>query len=32
MDALKTAKQLSRWVDASFTLASELEPARRKKK
>ncbi|MCA8910326.1 MAG: TfoX/Sxy family protein [Planctomycetes bacterium] len=32
MDALKTAKQLSRWVDASFTHASTLSPARRKKR
>lgn len=30
MDALKTAKQLSRWVDASFTYASTLAPAKGK--
>ena len=32
MDALKTAKQLSRWVDASFVHASALAPAKRKKR
>lgn len=32
MDALKTAKQLSRWVDASFNHASSLEPAKSKKR
>ena len=32
MDALKTAKQLSRWVDASYTVASALAPAKARKK
>ncbi|MCB9895566.1 MAG: TfoX/Sxy family protein [Planctomycetes bacterium] len=32
MDALKTAKQLSRWVDASFTHASALPAAKAKPK
>lgn len=31
MDALKTAKQLSRWVDASFTHVNTLEPAKSRK-
>jgi hypothetical protein len=30
MSALKTAKQLSRWVEASYSHASELPPARPK--
>ncbi len=30
MDALKTAKQLSRWVEASFTYASALPPPAKK--
>lgn len=28
LDALKTAKQLSRWVESSYTLASTLPPAK----
>jgi hypothetical protein len=32
MDALKTAKQLSRWVDASFTHAAGLAPPKSKAK
>lgn len=32
MDALKTAKQLSRWVEASYTHANSLKPAKPRKK
>lgn len=32
MDALKTAKQLSRWVDASYTHAAATSPAKANKK
>jgi hypothetical protein len=32
MDALKTAKQLSRWVEASYTYAGTLAPAKARKK
>ena len=32
MDALKTAKQLSRWVDASYTHAAAMAPAKARKK
>jgi hypothetical protein len=32
MDALKTAKQLSRWVEASYVYAGTLAPAKAKKK
>ncbi|MBZ0136920.1 MAG: TfoX/Sxy family protein [Planctomycetes bacterium] len=32
MDALKTAKQLSRWVESSFAHASALGPANSRKK
>lgn len=31
MEALKTAKQLSRWVEASFAHAQALKPAKKKK-
>jgi hypothetical protein len=31
MDALKTAKQLSRWVEASYSHAAGLKPARARK-
>lgn len=32
MDALKTAKQLSRWVDSSFNHAAAMAPAKARKK
>lgn len=31
LEALKTAKQLSRWADASFNLATSRKPPRKKK-